>query len=331
MAYQAKARLEAASVRAATVVEKHGLEPPVDIGGLLSEFASVSYDLWPYDCDAVTLFRGERPSVWVKIGLSELRQRFTLGHELGHIQLAWHSESVFCSPGQEDPYLEVEARDSSLQEREANLFASEVLVPPAWVSSAIPLNFPLGLDGVRAVLSHLEKARVSTLAGIISVSRYLLPGHAIFVGDRFALSKGTSWPGSPPLSSQDIRNYLSTAHKIHEVEHQGQQVIWAEMISPVPISELGNYMGGERPFVILKKICSDMYPEGEVLSRSRSINGVVGGLLSDKARRWTEESVISVVMARLASNPENRHALSHPLFLDYLYRHAAVVLGRRSE
>ncbi|MFD3688334.1 ImmA/IrrE family metallo-endopeptidase [Nocardiopsis sp. NPDC058631] len=329
MAYQAKARLEASSVRASTLVAKYSLEPPVDISALLSEFADVSYAPWPYDCDAVTLFGKGRPKVWVKSGLSDLRCRFTLGHELGHIQLAWHSESIFCTPGQDDPYLESETRDSSQEEREANLFASELLVPPDWVSSGLPDDFSFGVDGVRSILSHLEKAKVSAQAGIISISRALLPGHAIFLGDRFALSRGTSWPGSAPLSQAEIREYLSSAHKVHEVEHQGQRIIWAEMIPPVLVSEVSDALDGKKPFSVLKEICLEVYPEGEAMRRARSINGVVGGLLSDKKRKWTPESVISVISARVGNNSANRAALEHPHFPSYLHGHALSVLRRR--
>ncbi|MFD6095735.1 ImmA/IrrE family metallo-endopeptidase [Nocardiopsis flavescens] len=330
MAYQAKARLEAASVRAATLVEKYGLEPPVNIEVLLLEVADVSYEPWSQDCDAVTFFNGDRPSVWVKSGLGEPRRKFTLAHEFGHIQLAWHSESIFCLPGHDDPYLELESRDSRLEEREANLFASEVLIPPGWISSGVPSSFPLGLDGVKAILSYLEKAQVSALAGAISVSRFLVPGHAIFVGNRFAISPGTSWPGFSPLSSQEIRKYLSSAYQVHEVDHQGHRLIWAEMIPPavVPAPEIS--FEEEKPFDLLKRLCLDVYPEGDALGRARSINGVVGGLLSDKSRKWSAESIVSVVVARLSENRINSPALGHPLFNGYVYKHALSVLVRRA-
>lgn len=62
---------------------------------------------------------------------AEVRQRFSICHEMGHVVLG-HDPMTFSSTVDPESYDYAED-ESKAREREADQFASEVLLPPAWV------------------------------------------------------------------------------------------------------------------------------------------------------------------------------------------------------
>ncbi|WP_428983137.1 ImmA/IrrE family metallo-endopeptidase [Phytohabitans maris] len=55
---------------------------------------------WPYNCDGLTvgLTSGSRPQIFIKSSSNKPRERFTVGHELGHVLLPWHIEELHVIP-----------------------------------------------------------------------------------------------------------------------------------------------------------------------------------------------------------------------------------------
>lgn len=62
---------------------------------------------------------------------AEVRQRFSICHEFGHVLLG-HDALTFSSSADPESYDYAED-EASAREQEADQFASEVLLPPAWV------------------------------------------------------------------------------------------------------------------------------------------------------------------------------------------------------
>ena len=62
---------------------------------------------------------------------AEVRQRFSICHEIGHIVIG-HDPLTFSSSVDPESYDYAED-ESKAREREADQFASEVLLPPPWV------------------------------------------------------------------------------------------------------------------------------------------------------------------------------------------------------
>jgi len=123
------------------LIKKHSLEVPFDVRDLVQEYAEVLYKPIPIDgVDGICLHlktAGKTPKVIVNTNASETRQNFTLAHELGHIIIPWHYGSI-ADEIQEEV---VNFNSSYWQlEREANRFASELLMPFDWIFSRYKEN-----------------------------------------------------------------------------------------------------------------------------------------------------------------------------------------------
>lgn len=88
----------------------------------------------------------------LKDSLSISRKKFTIAHELGHFYLPWHSELMFgCNINEMDF-----KNDYAPKEREANLFAAELLMPKNIFKSYF--------------MGEIDYSTVSSLADMFEVS-----------------------------------------------------------------------------------------------------------------------------------------------------------------
>jgi Zn-dependent peptidase ImmA (M78 family) len=134
------------------LLQKQRLTPPIDVLALIQQYADVIFRPIPIEkVDGVCLdlkVAGKRPRVIVNSNKPKRRQVFTLAHELGHIIIPWHvgtiPDIINFSP-EELHELPAEYIASALTdlgrysqtEREANRFASELLMPEQWVKDQI--------------------------------------------------------------------------------------------------------------------------------------------------------------------------------------------------
>jgi hypothetical protein len=315
------------------LVEKLDLAPPVDIKSLLLKRAQVEYVDWSHECDAVTVLGEDPPRVFVRSDLPALRERFTLAHELGHIELAWHVGTVDCqldSTAIEDEFS-VKGVGSS-QEREANEFASRVLAPDRWLAPLVNNVSNFERTAMKAILSDLAVAEMSALAGAIALSRHLLPGHALFIGDAFAISRGTSWPGNPPIGLREIESYLENAVTVEEFSHQGRSVLWGVMIpqSILPADIQEKVSDSRTPHKVLIDACIRVFGESAANSKAMSINGVVGGMTSNSDLGWHAEAIAAVVHDRIQQRSDLRAVIDDPEFYVYLHKKAYSIIAKRA-
>ncbi|MGW7083396.1 ImmA/IrrE family metallo-endopeptidase [Streptomyces sp. NPDC054871] len=324
--------LNAARTRAKTLVQKLDLKPPVDIKSLLLARAQVEYVDWTHECDAVTVLGEETPRVFVRSGLPSLRERFTLAHELAHIELAWHAGTVDCSMDSASVGSEFSTAAAGMQEREANEFASRFLIPDRWLSPLVGALTSFDRDAMQSILDQLASAEVSAHAGLIALSRHLFPGHAFFADESFAISRGTAWPGIPPLNSDEIASYLERAVAVEEFNHQGRIVYWALTIPSRNHSNDEEYarLDVRTAHQILVSSCTRVFGSDCAKSKVMSINGVVGGMTNDMDLNWHENAIISVVWQRIQENSELRDILTDHEFPLYLHKRARTIVERRA-
>jgi len=121
---------------AAQVLEVHGItRPPVPITWIAKRLGfKLVYE--PFDGDVSgMLYReqeGGNPVIVINTSNANVRQRFTIAHEIGHHVL--HDDTLFI-----DKPVAVRFRDSrsslaiSQEEIQANKFAASLLMPEAWV------------------------------------------------------------------------------------------------------------------------------------------------------------------------------------------------------
>ncbi|MFF4537911.1 ImmA/IrrE family metallo-endopeptidase [Streptomyces aureus] len=325
--------LKAARTRAEALVHKFDLKPPVDIKALLYGRAQVEYANWSHECDAVTVLGEEKPRVFVRSGLSVFRERFTLAHEMAHIELAWHVGTVDCHIDSTSIGAEFStATTSGTQEREANEFASRILAPDRWLSSLVSEVSSFDHHAMQSLLDHLATAGLSAQAGLIALSRHLLPGHALFVDQNFAISRGTSWPGAAPLDDAEINGYLERAVSVEEFSHQGRRILWALMVPPTaPISRAEQALLDIRtPHEVLVSSCARVFGEDFAKTKAMSINGVVGGITNDLALQWHENAIVAVVWHRIQDNLDLCEILTDHEFPVYLHRRARAIVEKRA-
>lgn len=116
-------------VKALEVMSELGVSPPppIDIDYIVKKWGlAVEYVERPRGLHGRML--AERALVEIASGDAPNRQRFSLAHELGHYLLEHNAVYSDAEPDEiTDPH--------SLNEREANAFAAELLMPEQWVTS----------------------------------------------------------------------------------------------------------------------------------------------------------------------------------------------------
>jgi hypothetical protein len=125
------------------------------------------------------------------------RLRFTIAHELGHFLLGHRipSESVLDA-GDAAPF-------SVHQEREANVFASEFLMPEEWVAPLCAAP-PTSLDAVRAIA---KKFRVSVVAAAVRTVELTRGPCAVVYSEQRSVvwaKRSPTFPGRIPAKGFNI-------------------------------------------------------------------------------------------------------------------------------
>jgi Zn-dependent peptidase ImmA (M78 family) len=126
------ARYQYAKAKARLLIKEFGLTaPPVDVEAILkARGAVVKYHMIEEIDYAVTFFYKGRHYVSVNV-CNPGRDRWSLAHELGHIELG-HYHTYNLDTLAEDKLTEKERKTL---DREADVFARDLLMPTAWVRS----------------------------------------------------------------------------------------------------------------------------------------------------------------------------------------------------
>src|SRR5689334_11100791 len=144
-----RARKEAQKI----VAQAGAIELPVPIRDIARGYAQLVEREIPGEISGM-LVPVEGANEWVIVvakGDNEVRKRFTIAHELGHLVL--HS---YTTPHADRSYKLRDARSSDgsiLEEIEANQFAAELLMPERYVFEAIRsegLNYDFSIDSDEA-------------------------------------------------------------------------------------------------------------------------------------------------------------------------------------
>lgn len=104
------------------------------------------------------------------------RKRFTLAHEIGHVVIPWHTGTTACVT--DNPSVTIDQkRMIDSQEQEANVFASELLIPSSWLAEQVRQSESLDviLETVR------KKTGASVLACLYAMEQVLPEGQVICV------------------------------------------------------------------------------------------------------------------------------------------------------
>lgn len=173
-------RISAVKRLANQIISRLNLTPPIELDLLYQYFdVELIYERNQHGIEAYSELKNDlKVIINPELNSYEPRRRFTLAHELGHVCIPWHNGDVKCDT--DNNYKTINGKKYlDTQELEANVFASELLMPSEWMKNEID-NTP-----DRSFFSLVEKiardANTSIMACLYALEDKLDSGHIYFV------------------------------------------------------------------------------------------------------------------------------------------------------
>lgn len=256
---------------AARMVQRFGLEPPVDVEKVAAALATISIKKFPISIDGLCLdlkIAGKRPKIWLSQELGPIRRRFTLAHEIGHIVIPWHTGSIVDEL--EAPRTIERGRYREM-EAEANRFAAELLMPTSWVKkTSLRSNHASSLMN-----TIVQVADVSFPAALFRVQKLGPPG---YIGAEVrndvvvwsARTKGTR--ARPPVIGSRIAEFDERLFEVPKaLTNAASRYLWWKVRDEIAAPPSPSSPWRE----ILENILLSIPEEHRHVTRSR-VNAVVG-------------------------------------------------------
>ncbi|MGW6655760.1 ImmA/IrrE family metallo-endopeptidase [Rhodococcus sp. NPDC055024] len=324
------------------MVINHGLDVGFDIHALCNTYADVAYVQIPDDIDAI-LFglvgepRLDRPHIALNVSRignptnladhQRRRLRYTIAHELGHLELSWHSGLTFCKEGGESN-SEQDGFELPRTESEAHLFARRILVPPS------QLRQRLELQTKEEILTALDVADVHFSVALRSLVEVLPPGHIVAATkdtgvERSYRSFGTSVPA--PIRNSSIQtntlNKLSERRVVGRVG--GRKVYWWILPASVPLEHVE---GGASAKVLIRGILDSLdLSEREFQSRRSSVAGKEGVIVNQikSGHFWpSPEAIAALITQKVGADGKLAAIFGHPDFPRYVAARAVEIASQ---
>lgn len=167
---------------AENLIKKNSLSPPVNPTELIT---SLGIEIIEKENQlGIEAFSklDEHPTITINPAFDfPARKRFTLAHELGHIIIPWHNGDTKCFS--DNPYSLISLNAVlDTQELEANVFASELLMPHEWLKTEVTKilsETPLDLENIIKKVS--TKSKTSIMATMYALENALPQGHLYYV------------------------------------------------------------------------------------------------------------------------------------------------------
>ncbi len=318
----------AASNFARRLVEKYGLEPPIDIEDLVSQYADLKFADIPFEgADGISLnlkVIGKTTRVVVNQNMPPARQRFTMAHELGHVIIPWHVGTIVDHI---DPTRVSEVDRYWQIEEEANTFAAALLMPQQFIDELIAEEDDLA----RIYRIVTKECEVSPIASAIRLAAFMPPNIAYAYERNGAVefsgkSAGTiastlNWGAEFPNDPYDY----AESH-FQEVLNGGQIHWW------VLPSEIHYDIDDDRTWRdILNGMVEDIeIPPADIKKYKSSVNGVVAYANGSCKRSdtYTVSSVVSASVQRFKDRGGYESFVQHPDFKAFLVKKAQELVGR---
>lgn len=171
-------RFDTARKFASSIIETNKLSPPINPIEVIEQYGIEIVECEnQYGIEAFSKL-GVFPQITINTEYTfPARKRFTLAHELGHIIIPWHNGDVKCDT--DKPYTMVNGTEMlDTQELEANIFASELLMPHAWLVEKIENSQS---DFKELILKTSQDAETSVMACLYALEEALPSGNLYYV------------------------------------------------------------------------------------------------------------------------------------------------------
>ena len=173
-------RFDAVHNLAKRKIKQLGLTPPINMEEVIASLnIEIVEERNQYGIEAYSEL-GENLRIVINPEMTyyKPRRNFTLAHELGHIFIPWHNGVMKCNF--EDNYIKIGGkRLLDTQELEANIFASDFLMPQEWLVSVINNNKELPFDKLVELIA--SRADTSLMACFYALEQVLPSGYSYFV------------------------------------------------------------------------------------------------------------------------------------------------------
>ena len=209
---------------------KYNLYPPIDMVRIIQEkgIICVEENLGT-NADGYSDLKDSDLKIVLNSAIQyEPRKRFTLAHELGHIFISWHSDITLCVTDNE--YSEHNKLD--IQEHEANVFASEILMPTEWVKEMLAKNENRGLQYIVKQLCNI--ANTSIMACFYALENAMKSGNVIVVVSEMLFPK----------------KFISDRRMVLYFQGYDEYDVWDNLCLYKDVFEIGNY-----------QVCHYVFPE----------------------------------------------------------------------
>ena len=186
--------------------------------------------------------KGDDLCIYYKYDDNIHSQRFTIAHELGHIIIPWHSgvsldNQTYRYDSDTAFYKSGSSRLLDMQELEAHVFASELLMPYEWLQRKIDEHEAPTFNHMVQCIQR--EAQTSIMACFYALENALPSGHLFFVRKEFGeywmrfASKRTFQPSSI-YDFEEKTEYLDTISKSKEQFHISQYDVIHYTLQPIP-------------------------------------------------------------------------------------------------
>lgn len=155
--------------------EVAGNQFPVDPVAILRAQTGISFRRGHFGDAFDGLLEWRDEHFWIYSNLSRIgqpessRERFTIAHELGHYFIDEHRNALIGGVGRHPSFSEFQSDE--LAEREADLFASRLLMPTQAFASAKPKK-PQGIPDILALRKQFKTSIISTAIRYVSLANF---------------------------------------------------------------------------------------------------------------------------------------------------------------
>lgn len=307
-------RIPAEIKLARKIIKKHSLQVPFDLNKLAEQYAEVIYKDIPINgVDGVSLnlkVIGKKPKIIVNSNSPSTRQLFTLAHELGHVIIPWHTGTIV------DDIHNSNYKDFaySVLEHEANLFASELLMPREWVL----LNYEIHKHDIGSFHEFIVNSiGVSGQAAAISLVKNLPPG-IVYIAEHkniilySAQTKNTNikLPETNQQFSKNIYKHVN-AHTVYKAKTITYH--WFDLNAQLCIEETKDIREWRQ---ILHDIATDINPTVGIDSFKKSVNSIISftnGNIKLNQDSYNKESVTTACLYKFEREGYEKFII-HPDF-----------------
>lgn len=304
------------------ILQRHQLYPPYSLIELVRQYATVEYYSFPFVADGITIGIGGEalPQILINNSTPEVRQNFTLAHELGHVIIPWHTGTIVSHIDEFDS--DVEYRE---METEANKFAAELLVPTSWLINTEDKLESIH-DYISEVMSCCGVSRDAAMIKIFSSSqRSIICAEIESNGIAIRKFKTKIAPQTLKLEGKNLLSediFDKTVSKEHFELGGKTYVSWEFKSSSVDETDPRSW----------RDVLEQILVETDSKDKQQSLNAIVPNqyqkyLGHDRSRK--AEEICSLIIQEIKSRTNLEVVVTHDLFPQYVLKRLKELEAKR--